>query len=415
MRLMEENKELHLLGVSFRDAPAAVREGLSFNRSEAAALLQAAVAETPGLEAMVLSTCNRTEFYLVAPQGVVAAEIWLQRLRTLRPEARILRSDCLRYQQSNLAAAQHLFRVACGLESAILGDFQILGQVKEAHAMAAESGALGGYLNRVVLQAIHAGKRARTETAISQGAASTGSALVGMLSARFPAGPGENAPHLLIVGAGKIARDIGRHAAKRWAPKITFLNRTEEKAAELARLYSGSFLPWSGLSAALLEADVAVFATGASRPVLNRAELDQVAARRGSRPLLVVDAGVPRNVEPGSSIEVMDIDSIQEGQEAALSQRQAAVPVVERIVEEEVHAWEQWQARRPVEDLIKLLYQEAAIQSREVSRDLDCFETLTASQAEQVFLRSMKRVLHSHVHRLRSLPLEQEVMCAGGV
>lgn len=410
--MMEPNKRLDALGVSFRNAPAAVRERLSFSRSEAAALLRQAAAEAPGTEAMILSTCNRTEFYLAAPQGSDAVENWLARLRRWRPDAPIGEEGCLRYTRSGSAAARHLFRVACGLDSAVLGDTHILGQVKEGLAGAAESGTVGTYLNRLMGQAIHAGKRARTETRISRGAASTGSAVVGMLCARYRQHPGTRAPHLLVIGAGKLANDIGRHAAKRWRGTISFVNRSEGKAEELARRCGGNVFPWSGLHAALREADVVVAATAASQPILRREELEPASREREGRPLLVVDAGLPRNVETDSSVEIVDIDSIQEQQGAVLALRQSGVPAVEQIVEEEVRAWEQWEARRPVERLIHQLYQEAGARSHEILRLLPDSKARELHEFERLCLQSFKKLLHHHVRRLRNLPLASAVTAA---
>jgi len=227
---MEDTKGLHLLGVSFRTAPVAVREALSFNRSQAAALLHDATAEMPGLEAVVLSTCNRTECYLAVPPDREAVANWLTYLRRVRPWAPILRSDCLCYELQDTAAARHLFGVACGLDSAILGDVQILSQVKASLQVAAESGTLGSTLQRVFSQAVHAGKRARRETPIGQGAASVGSVLAAMLAERFITQQVGDGIHILIIGAGEAARNIGQHIAKRQLGTVTFINRTDVQA-----------------------------------------------------------------------------------------------------------------------------------------------------------------------------------------
>ena len=403
------HRELHLLGVSFRNAPAAVREGLHFTRSQAAALLREAASCWPDLEALILSTCNRTEFYLAAPPDSGVDKKWLGRLRALRPEAQILHTDCARYQSTGEEAARHLIRVACGLDSAVLGDIQILGQIKDAHALARESDSLGAYLNRLVQLALRAGKQARAKTRISQGAASVGSALVRMAQHRFSVWPEEKRPKVVLLGAGKIARDIARYAVKRDLGELTILNRTDRKAMELANHCGADSLPWSTLRDALRAADVVITATSATRPVLERAFLKQIAAERAGRPLLIMDAGMPRNVEPGSSFEVIDIDAIRERQENVLSQRKAAVPAVESIVHTETGNWKQWTARRPLEGLIKTLYQEASAQSRAAAHDLAKNADTTLEEAEQVFYRSFRKLLHGHVNRLRSWGVPQEL------
>lgn len=223
-----------------------------------------------------------------------------------------------------------------------------------------------------------------------------------MLLARHAETPRGETTRVVILGAGKIARDIGRHAAKQKLGALTFLNRTNEKATELARLCGGASLPWSKLHRALLEADVVIAATAAPQPVLTRSVLDAAAAARPDRSLLVVDTGLPRNVEPGSKVEVLDIDAIREQQEEILTQRRAAVPAVERIVADEVRTWENWLSRRPLENTIKLLYQNAAMHSHELAQALSGLDSLSPERTEEVLYRSVKKFLHGHVRRLRA-------------
>ncbi len=399
---MEQMKTLHVLGVSFQTAPAAVREALAFNRREAASLLCEAVSEILDLEAVVVSTCNRSEFYLALPPGEEVLERWLSILQRTRPEAPILRSECLRYHFKEPRAPRHLFRVACGLESAVLGDVQILGQVKQSLAVAAQCGSLGSTLNRLFSQAIQAGKRARRETDIGSGSASIGSALAGILSQRRRTLPKGKRPEVLIIGAGVVARSIGYHLVKRSLGEITFMNRTDARAKRLAEDHRMFARPWSSLDRALMEADIVIAATSASQPILRRDMLDRLATKR-RRPLLVVDAGLPRNVEPGSTVEVLGIDAISESHEEALAQRRAAVPEVEQIVAEELGGWERWRTGLPMEGMIKCLYQEAAALSQNEAQNLVGATMFSQIQAQQILLRSFKRLLHRHVRSLREL------------
>lgn len=254
---METSDQIALLGVSYRPAPVAVREALGFQPDPAAALLKQAAASRPGREALILSTCNRTEFYLVAPPGSNATGDLLSLLREVRPDAPIIHQDCHRYQLSEPAAVQHLFRVASGLDSAIPGDAQILGQVKAAMRVAVQSGSLGVTLQQALTLAVRAGKPARTETRFGWGAASLGAAIGELLAERDAEAPvSEHLLQVLIIGAGEMARDIGRELAKHGGQQITFLNRTLSKAAQLAELCGGRALGWSSLEAALSEADV---------------------------------------------------------------------------------------------------------------------------------------------------------------
>jgi glutamyl-tRNA reductase len=398
-----DQKELSLLGVSFRTAPAAVREALSFNESQAASLLRQSRARTPELEAAILSTCNRTEFYLAAPPGGSFAQDWLVNLRQLRPSAEILRADCLRYQETETAAARHLFGVACGLDSAILGDTQILGQVKRAMGVAAECGTLGSDLRRIFDQSIRAGKRARKETTIGWGAATIGSVLAGMIAGNLSVRADGRAPRILIIGAGKVARDVARHLTKRGVGNVTIINRTFTAAVELANDCRGSVLAWSELESALGDCDYAVATTSSTRPVLRRELLNRVMVSRQGRPIVIVDAGMPRNVESGAQVELIDIDAIREREEHYLAKRRAAVPDVQRIVEEEVKQWERWRASVSMERVIETLYRDVSCHSRNAAQRLVESGPLTEANAEHLIRRSFKQLLHHHVQRLRQL------------
>jgi glutamyl-tRNA reductase len=401
---MDEPIELHLLGVSFRTAPVAIREGLSFGRDQAAALLRAAAAAIPGLQAFLLSTCNRTEFYLAAPAQSPAVEAFLGVLLKARPHAPILRDDCHRYSFNGVEAARHLFRVAAGLDSAILGDSQILGQIKEAMSVASEAGTLGGTVHQTLVQAIQAGKRARTETKIGYGAASLGSAIASSLAEHETDLRRDSiTPRVLIIGAGEIARDIGRHVAKGRTREITFLNRTQEKAAQLAADCGGRPLAWDSLGEALAQNHFIIAATSCPKPILTHAVLQSALQMASPAIRLVIDAGMPRNVEPGSEVSTMDIDAIRERQGVALARRRAAVPAVEAIVEDTVNEWEQWQASRPVETLIKSLYQEAAAISRIAAGKLSGTDEVQRVATERLLHHSMKRLLTGHARSLRRL------------
>jgi glutamyl-tRNA reductase len=397
-------RQVYLLGVSFRTAPAAVREALSFDDSQAANLLRESAKENPQFEAAILSTCNRTEFYLVAPPDGDHAHDWLMKLRRLRPSAQILREDCLRYQETGTGAARHLFGVACGIDSAILGDVQILGQVKRAMAIAGECGTLGRTLDQLFQRAIRTGKRARDKTAIGLGAASVGSAIVSMIGDGLLEWKQE--PNIVLIGAGNIARDIARHLAKRGLGKLTIINRTLTGAMELAADCGAKSLAWSCLPDALVNCHCVIAATGASTPILRWELLERVARLRVDRELIVIDAGLPRNVETGAPVKLIDIDGIRELQARHLANRQAAVPEVERIVAKEVQSWQRWMAALPIEGVIKRIYEEAFQQSRLTARQLIQSGPLSETDAEELIRRSYKKLLHEHVQRLRRLSAE---------
>jgi glutamyl-tRNA reductase len=399
-----EYKEIYLLGVSFRTAPAAVRESLSFDASQAANLLRDSAKENSQLEAAVLSTCNRTEFYLAASPNGTHARDWLIRLRRLRPAAQILREDCRRYQKTGHTAARHLFRVACGLDSAVLGDAQILGQVKRAMAVAGASGTLGRTLEQLFQRAIRAGKRARETTAIGWGAAGVASAIASMIEAQWSEAKLER--KILIIGAGKAARDVARHMVKRGLGKLIIINRTFAAATALAAECGGESLPWSSLLDTLVRCDGAVAATAASTPVLSRQLLERALRLRGGRPLLIVDAGLPRNVEAGAPVPLFDIDNIRERQALYVARRQAAIPEVERIIAKEMLGWRRWIATQPMESVIKQVYEQAFRQIGPTAQEIIQSGLSSEARVEEIIRRSYKKLLHDHVRSLRQLSPE---------
>ncbi len=404
---MEEYKQLHLLGVSFRNAPLAVREALAFGPAETIDLLRAAKKEMPDVEAIVLSTCNRTEFYLAAPLGTNPDEAWLQLLKKSRPKAPILQGNCSRYHLQDQAAANHLLRVATGLDSAILGDTQILGQVKKTLALAGKSGALGGWLHQISRQALRAGKRARTETDIGRGAASVGSALAGMLANRINRNGPKLKNRILIIGAGEIAGNAARHIAKQQLGELSIANRTREKAEILAEHCGGHVIDWRDLESEICRADTVISAVSSKEPVLKLPLLNRIAAERKSNPVLLIDAGVPRNIETGSPHEIWNIDSIKDQQNEVLKRRRDSVPKVEKIIAEEIENWNRWQTSRPVESLLKEVYQNAIKLSEETARELASEESLDPESAQIILRRSLGKLLHGHSRNLRKSLLLQ--------
>jgi glutamyl-tRNA reductase len=451
---MVERMDLHLLGVSFRCAAAEVRRHMSFSRDDAGAFLKGFAADLqrlaphsgeeklnePRAELCLLSTCNRTELYLAARDRGQAADLLHSRLKRLRPLASCLDDECKRYQLDGAAALAHLFHVVCGLDSLILGDVQIVGQVREALNLARGAGTSGRYLERAIGQALSLGAQARRETAISAGSAGVAAAVADMFLGRCTGGgkgesphlceaPGEprgtcvptgrqmgtvpfSAPGVLLIGGGEIVDSVGRILCKRQFGKLTFVNRTLGRAEHLARQCGGDALSWQQLIDGLATAELVLAATAAAEPVLTTELLARAATRlpTGSRPL-IIDVGMPPNVERASitdsgkghgRFEVVGIDAVRERQDGALTRRRAAIPFVENLIEKELDAWKQWQHLRPTENLIKTLYLEAdEFAGRLIDRLAS--ERVTDARFEYHVRRSLKQFLHGHVGRLRGL------------
>lgn len=333
--------QIVLIGVDYRRAPLDVREELSFTREQAREVLLD-VANTSGAqETLLLSTCNRTEFYL-AYRGNSPVSPVLETLRRIRSHARALHQDCLRFVEANDRAVEHLFRVASGIDSQILGDTNIVAQIKQAHRIAAEAGTLGPLLDRTVTESLRAAKRARRETQIGKGAASVGAAV--LRSVRHVLGNTENV-RVLVLGAGEAGRDIASHLSKVALASLTFAARNSQQAATMARQFKGCTLDWENISGELKSVDVLVAATTARLEILSRDLVRNLTADR-QKQLLIVDAGVPRNVEPGvaelPNVRLLNLDSLCQEQQAALAARQLEVPRVEAILKKELERWRRW-------------------------------------------------------------------------
>lgn len=343
----------------------------------------------------MLSTCHRTEFYVSTDKDSDAIGVLHELLREQHPNAPVLELEIQRYLLSELDAARHLFRVSCGLESALLGDRQILGQVRAAYNTAVEQGTSKNDLARLFSAAFKAGKRARAETKIGCGSASIGAAVVEAFSARHP-DPGSN---ILILGAGEAARSIATNAKKQGYQNIVLINRTFAKAEALARQVGARACPDSELSLALLDAHVVVAATGAKTPVLDRAQVEQLSLSRRENPPLLIDAGMPRNIATDGGLAVLDVDSLSSWQSDGFSTRQESIAHVEAIVEEELAALAAKRASSALDGIIQRVYGEAEALS------LACAETLATHQSlearQRAVASAMKKLLHRHISELR--------------
>lgn len=352
-------------------------------------------------EVAVLATCNRTEVYLVADHVSAA----VARVRAIEPwrrgfnAAHADRHDTL----TGTAAAEHLLRVACGLDSAILGDGQILGQVRQAYASARAARSTGPQLNRLFETALRAGKRARHETGLGRGATTTSSAAVEMV-ARL-AGPLAER-HVLVVGAGDTAKLAALHLARLRPAHVMVANRTHAHADAIAAKVGGTAIDLTGLAAALARADVVVSATSRQGTVISADLVRQVMAARSARPLLAVDLAMPCDIEalaglvPG--VTLLNLDRVQADASTNLALRQSSVPQVTTIVAEEARAFEAWRRGAVAADVIRALrarVDATRVRALDRSRRTDLDHDALDRQTE----RLMNRLLHPTVMRLKTL------------
>jgi len=324
------------IGLNHQTAPVDLRERVAFAEHALPAALSA-LHGLPGVrEVVLLSTCNRTEVYAATDDDGRALDAWL----AAHPadDAGASRDlGAYLYRHEDAGAVRHLFRVATGLDSLVLGEPQILGQVKQAWATARAAGTLGGQLDRLFQQAFLAAKRARTDTRIGANPVSVASTAVRLALGTF-ARPGDAA--VLLVGAGETIELVARHLAQAKVKRLLVANRTLAHAQELASRHGGVALPLEELPRHLAEADIVFSATASRAPVIRRAQVEAALKQRKHRPMLLMDLAVPRDVEPAVATLpdafLYGIDDLERAVEGNRRSRREAAEAAEAIVELQV-------------------------------------------------------------------------------
>jgi glutamyl-tRNA reductase len=303
-------------------------------------------------------------------------------------------------------AVRHLFRVSAGLDSVVIGEPQILGQVADAYAAARRQGAIGKVLSRLFEAAIHAGKRARAETNISHNPASVASVAVNLISETAPDLP---SARILVVGAGEMAELAVEALRKRGARHILVLSRTLKSAQELARRWNGQAGSLERLPEYLPKVDVVIASTGAPHTIIHREMAADALARRPDRPMVFMDIAVPRDVEPEVAhlpgVRLFDMDALARSLASSLAQRQSQIPRVEAILDEEQQAFNEYLATLDVVPLIAEIRKRAdGIRQDEVEKTIWRMPDLTPEMERQIEVLTaaiVKKILHSPITRLR--------------
>ncbi len=394
---------LLLLGLSHRTAPVELREVVDFARRGVEAALDALSGLSAVAESVVLSTCNRAELYAAAPETDRAADALARFLAEFHGVAGERLAPHL-YRRVDLEAATHLFRVAAGLDSLVVGEPQILGQVKAAYAAAHARGRTGPLLNRLFHASFVVGKRVRTETALGEGAVSVSYAAVSLARKIFGDLAGLN---VLILGAGEMAKLTGRHLEAQRVQTIRVASRTYQSAQALAAQLGGTAVEWQELDRALEPADIVVTATGASEPVLTRARIAAAMRARRNRPLFVIDIAVPRDVEASAGeleqVFLYNIDDLEAIVHESLERRAGELARAEQIVAEEVGAFQRWlRAREVIPTVVALRERFEAIRRSELAR----LEPKLAALGPDAKAR-VDEITHLIVEKLLLTPTEQ--------
>ena len=334
--------ELLAIGTSYRTAPVEVRERLAITESRAPQFLRELRGETEVHEAVAISTCNRTELYLVVGDPVEAESTVLTMLAR-QAETRPTELAAAIYAHRNCEAARHLYRVVSGLESMILGEAEIQGQVKRSYESALSLETTGPLTNHLFRAALATGKRVRTETAIGQRQLSLPGVAVAMAREQLGALSGRE---VVIIGTGETAELTARALADSGTSNVYVANRRRDRAISLARRYGGRTLPLDEVPEVLLTADIVVAATTSPHLLLEVRELADVMAGRDGRDLLLIDLAVPRDIDAAAAdlggVVLRDIDDLRSVAERNRRVRQAEARQAEGIIEQEIQSFAAW-------------------------------------------------------------------------
>lgn len=396
---------LVVIGLTHRTVPLDLLERMTISEARLPKALADVASREHIREAVILSTCNRTEIYAVAEKfhGAYAdLRDFLAETAFLAPEGF---SDLL-YVQHDEEAVAHLFAVSAGLDSAVLGEAEILGQVRRALERARQEGAAGPQLELLFRHAVETGKRARTETGIARHIASVSSAAVAMATDRLDGLAGRK---VCVLGVGEMGEGMAVALAGAGVEQVQVVNRTQEAATALAARIDGTALSLSELPRALEEVDLLLTSTGASSLMVEEADLVPVLERRAGRPLLIVDVAVPRDVDPAiaalDGVTLLDMEDLRAFAQAGVAERMREVDAVQVIVEAEVHRYLDIATAREVAPLITALRERIEdVRRAELERQLarvGHLDDATRAAIDAASRAAVAKLLHEPTVRLK--------------
>lgn len=398
---------LHCRSVSHERTPLAIREQLSLTTAQQTEWL----AKQNGVEAVILSTCNRLELYSNASTSQHMNALWADLLQQRAISSEQVSTFTESF--SGFSAAEHLFRVSCGLESMALGEPQILGQVAHAHEMAHDHDTIGSVLSLLFRSAIHAAKRVRTETSIGAGSASISS--LGITRVEETRGPLADL-NILIIGAGEMGETILKALAQRNAHQVTILSRTFSRARRLADEWQVDACSITELKQAMTKADVLFTTSSAPFTILGCEDVMPIMAARANRPMTIIDIAVPRDVDPVvgniSGVALHDLDDLQHVIEGNMEERRASVPLAEHIIDEELmRFWNDYQARSVVPTIRMLREHAEELRQAELSWAFNRLPPESEHERllfEQFSHRLMNKMLHDLTRNLKAKAAEED-------
>ncbi len=392
-----------LIGVDHRCAPIDLREKIAYSEDEGNELLRSLRASHDIAEAALVSTCNRTEIYLLPHREAEAyrtgfERVFLQRAPEIEGEGRF-------YVKRGHEAVQHLFEVASGLQSMVLGEPEILGQVRRAAQTAEEIEASGTVLRRLMRGAVAAGGKARNDTSIGSGAISFGYAIVDLARSIFRR---LDTCSVLLLGAGETARLVARNLLERGARELVVANRGSQRLEEFQQLFPQSrTIAFEDRHRALANSDLVVACTAADQPVLSRADFKDAMSSRKARPLLAADLGVPRNFDPAAgdleNLFLQDVDSLEQLIAQNLRKRRDEIPRVHEILDRELEIFTSWYRGLAAEPVVTQLQKHIEqLRQREVAYSKRNFPAETHADLDRLTRALVRKILHHPSTHLRS-------------
>ena len=395
--------QLALVGLSHKTAPVEIRERLAFSNDALRSALASLVDRRAVNEAMILSTCNRVEVVAESPDDRL--------IRDFICEFHQISHDSVSthlYSYRNVEAIRHVFRVTASLDSMVIGEPQILGQVKEAFRIAMDAGTVGMHLSALMNRAFAVAKKVRSETGISQSAVSVSYAAVELARKIFGDLSGKT---VMIIGASKMGELAAKHLRRAGASSVLVTNRTFERAVELAKVFEGAAVPFEHFTDHMTGADIVITSTGAPHFIIGRNLAEQVIHRRKNKPIFFIDIAVPRDIDPAvnqiDNAFLYDIDDLQQVIDANLKERFKEAMRAEQIVDDEVEAFcLKMQTRDVVPTIVQLRESLEKVRRDEIERNRRHLKDLSPEQqaaVDQITKSIVNKILHPPIEQLKQM------------
>lgn len=395
--------QLALVGLSHKTAPVEIRERLAFNSEALKVALVSLIGKQQVTEAMILSTCNRVEVVAESPDDALIRE-FLCDFHQIPAEAV---SQHL-YSFRNADVIRHVFRVAASLDSMIIGEPQILGQVKEAYRIAADAGTVGMHLSALMDRAFAVAKKVRSETGISQFAVSISYAAVELARKIFGELTGKT---VMIIGASKMGELAAKHLKRNGVSSVLVTNRTFERAVELARVFEGAAVPFEHFTDHMDRADIVISSTGAPHFIIGRSLAEQIIHRRKNKPMFFIDIAVPRDVDPSvneiDNAFLYDIDDLQQVIDANLKERLKEASRAEEIIDTEVQEFcRKMQSREVVPTIVAIRDSVEKVRRDEIERNRRHLKDLSPegqAAVDMITKAFANKILHTPIELLKQM------------